>query len=174
MSWLLVPPGAAGLKFWRFADQPSADTLGIVYLDPPMLGPGLALSNSNLTITQTAVATGNARANAHHASGKYYYEFTVNVTGDIQVGLCSAGLPLSEYLGQNNAFSIGVDDSGSWFGAGGTTTAPALVNGHTYGMAIDINAGKAWCKDITAAGNWNADASANPATGINGATFNLI
>ena len=152
----------------------SAVALGPVYLDPAQLGPTIVLSNANLTATQTAASTGNTRAIAHHNSGDYYHEFTVNTAGDMKVGLCRAELPLTEYLGEDPGVSIGVDDSGGWIGAGGTTTAPALIAGHTYGMATHIDGvggGAAWLKDITAGGNWNADASANPVTGVNGATF---
>lgn len=149
--------------------------LGAVYLDPTKLGTNIVLSNLNLTATQLAAATANTRAIAHHASGKYYCEFTVDVSGDMQVGLCNAATPLTEYLGENNTHSIGVDDGGGgWVGAGGTTTAPGLINGHTYGLAIDITSKKAWLKDITAGGLWNNDASANPVTGVNGATFTTI
>ena len=75
--------------------------MGPVYLDPTLLGPTIVLSNANLTATQTAAATGNVRATAHHAGGDYYHEFTVNVTADMQVGLCSQSLPLTEYLGED-------------------------------------------------------------------------
>lgn len=154
-----------------FAGKP-ATAFGAVYLDPARLGPTIVLSNLNLTATQTAAATGNTRAIVSQVTGKYYHEFTVNVTGAMQVGLCDNAMPLTEYLGESAGHSIGVDDGGSWLGAGGgNTNAPALINDHIYGMAIDLNAGKAWCKDITAGGNWNADASANPATGAGGATF---
>jgi hypothetical protein len=146
-------------------------TLGAVYLDSTKLGPTITLSPDKLTATQTAAATGNARATAHHSSGKYYYEFLVNTSGNMQVGLCADALPLTEYLGQSSLLSIGVDDISGWLGATGTITAPALINGHTYGMAIDLGAGKAWCKDITAGGFWNANAGADPVTGVGGALF---
>ena len=152
----------------------SSFTLGPVYLDPAQLGPAIVLSNAYLTATQTAAATGNTRANVHHNSGDYYHEFTVNVAGDGKVGICRAELPLTEYLGEDPGVSIGVDDGGGWIGAGGTTTAPALIVGHTYGMATHIDGvggGAAWLKDITAGGYWNADASADPVTGVNGAEF---
>ena len=145
--------------------------LSPVYLDPALLGSNIVLSNANLTATQTASATGNARAIAHHSSGCFYYEFTADVIGNMQVGLCNEDMPTNETLGQDSLVSIGVDDGGGWIGAGGTTTAPSLIAGHVYGVAIDIDAGKAWCKDLTAAGDWNANASANPVTGVNGATF---
>jgi hypothetical protein len=153
------------------------ETLGAVYLDPAKLGPTITLSNANLTATQTAAATGNVRATAHHSSGKYYYEFLVNaVTGNMQVGLCADALPLTEYLGQSSLLSIGVDETSGWLGATGTITAPGLIVGHTYGMAIDLSGsasglGKAWCKDITAGGNWNANAGSDPVTGVGGALF---
>lgn len=153
---------------------PAAVALGAVYLDPTQLGTNIVLSNLNLTATQMAAATANTRAIAYHASGKYYCEFTVDVTGDMQVGICNAVTPLTEYLGQDNTHSIGVDDTSGWVGAGGITTAPGLINGHTYGLAIDINSKKAWIKDITAGGFWNANASADPVTGVNGATFTTI
>lgn len=152
------------------------EVLGAVYLDPAKLGPTITLANANLRATQTAAATGNARATAHHSSGKYYYEFLVNATGNMQVGLCADATPLTEYLGENSLLSIGVDDVSGWLGATGTITAPALINNHVYGMAIDLSGhaagtGKAWCKDITAGGFWNANASADPVTGVGGALF---
>ncbi len=38
-------------------------------------------------------------------------------------------------------------------------------------MAIDIDNRAAWVIDITAGGQWNANATANPATNTNGATM---
>ena len=145
---------------------------GTVYLDPNVVGPNIVLSNINLTAKQTTATIGNARTNLHHSTGKYYYEFTVDAAGDKQVGICTSALSLTEKLGQNSLISIGVDDAGGWAGAGGVTTAPALNPGHTYGVAIDIDAGKAWCKNMTVVGGlWNENASANPVTGVGGALF---
>ena len=175
MVWILATGSWNDAGVWDDSDVwQDGGALGTVYLDPAQLGPTIGLSNANLTATQTAAATGNTRATAHHNSGSYYHEFTVDVTGNMKVGICSADLPLTEYLGEDPTVSIGIDDSGGWIGASGTTTAPALIAAHTYGMATTIDGAggaAAWCKDITAGGYWNADASANPITGIGGALF---
>jgi len=145
---------------------------GAVFLDPNLVGPNIFLSNFNLTAIQTTATIGNARANAHQSSGKYYYEFTVDAAGDKQVGICTAALSLVEKLGQNSLVSIGVDDTLGWMGAGGVITAPVLSPGHTYGMAVDIDNGKAFCKDLTIVdGLWNENASSDPVTGVGGALF---
>ena len=145
---------------------------GTVYLDPAAAGPGIVLSNLNLTATQTAATIGNARTNEHHSAGKYYYEFTVDTAGNKQVGICSAALPLNQLLGQDSLVSVGVDDTTGWVGAGGIKTAPILTPGHTYGVAVDIDAGKAWCKNVTIVGGlWNDNATADPTTGVGGALF---
>jgi hypothetical protein len=146
-------------------------------LDPAALGSGVTLSNGNLTAEQTgAGGANNTLATAHHASGKYYYEFTVNASLDnTQIGIANAATARSEYLGEISGHSIGnYAAGGSWLGAGGTTSAPFLINGQSYGVAIDLDNKKAWSKLVSMAGDWNRDASADPATGVNGATFASI
>ena len=48
------------------------------------------------------------------------------------------------------------------------TWAGGAIQGHVLGCAIDLNKGLWWIKDITAAGNWNANAASDPVAGIYG------
>jgi hypothetical protein len=79
---------------------------------------------------------------------------------------------------QNSASSTWCDvRSTSSMNSGGVyfefteTGQPAGPAGHVIGIACDFNRGIMWCKDITAAGNWNGDAVADPATGKRGAAI---
>ena len=145
----------------------------VVTLDPAALGPGITLSSGNLTATSSG-ATGNTLATAHFPTGKYYYEFTVGTAANTQIGVMNAAGARSEYLGFDYSHSAGANWNGGWLSSGGVTTAPALVSGHVYGMAIDITNKKAWLKDLTAASSWNSNGSADPVTGVNAATFATI
>jgi hypothetical protein len=140
--------------------------------DPAALGSGITLSNGNLTAECTGTVGNNiTKATPFQSSGKYYYEFTiVNTLDNSVVGVANAAAALTEYLGQDNTHSAGIFN-GVWLGGGGTTTAPAFVTGHVYGIAVDVTNKLAWAKDITAGGNWNANAGSDPATGSLGSTL---
>lgn len=177
------PPINATLAVTEAADTVSvagfvgvSGSMGTVAVwDAATAGPGIVLSNGGLTVTQTLpdVTVGSVRGSTHYPSGKYYFEFVVDVYKDIQIGPANASLGGGEYLGEDNTHAIGAYSFGaSWLGAGGTTTAPALTTGYTYCMAIDVANKKAWIK--RSGGNWNENASADPVTGVNGATFSNV
>jgi hypothetical protein len=140
-------------------------------LDPANKGASQTLSNGNLTTTGNGT-NGIARSIASHTTGKYYYEVTIGSVSNLLVGFVNAGESLNAYVG-GSVNSLGAANGGGWLGdAGGTTTSATLVNGHVYGLAIDLGAMKAWILDITSGtGQWNANATANPATGVNGCTY---
>src|SRR5579864_3424055 len=146
-------------------------------LDPATLAANQSLSNGNLTNTATSSANAITRSIASHATGKYYFEFTPAASGSIAgiaVGIGTASMINTDYLTQIPD-SVGVGYGGTtWNGSGltGTTTCPALVAAHVFGIAVDFGATLIWVLDITGGtGQWNANATANPATGVNGCNF---
>ena len=142
-----------------------------VTMDPAFANGAHTLSTDHLTVTGTG-ATGTSRTTTSHSSGKYYFEFTIGtMAGAIIPGYSDPSHLASDYV-ISDQDSLGIyNPSSGWVGSSGITTAPALVAGHTYGMAIDDTAKLAWVKDITAASNWNANGTANPATGVNGTNY---
>ncbi len=137
----------------------------------PANGGNQTLSNGNLTVTGTGV--GIARTVANYATGKYYCEFTCGQVGNAGVGLMTSLQLMSSYM-SGNLDSIAVGYGGAWQGgnASGTTTAPLLAAGKTYGLAFDATARLVWLKNITDAGDWNDNGSSDPATGSLGCSFN--
>jgi hypothetical protein len=135
-------------------------------------GANYTLSLGNLKITATSTANDSGRSVASHTSGKFYAEFTVGTAANSGFGVACDLMLNTEFVSQNGLHSMGSFGT-SWSAAsGGTTTAPALVAGHTYGVAVDVGNGKIWLLDITGGtGQWNANATANPATNVNGAGF---
>jgi hypothetical protein len=136
-------------------------------------GANYTLSLGNLKITATSTANDSGRSVASHTSGKFYAEFTIGAgTVNSGFGVACDLMPNTEYVSQNGLHSMGTFGT-SWSSvSGGTTTAPALVAGRTYGVAVDVGNGKIWLLDITGGtGQWKANATANPATNVNGAGF---
>jgi hypothetical protein len=148
-------------------------TVTTTTLDPVNKGASQTLSNGNLTLTGSG-GNGIARSIASHASGsgKYYFEVTMGTCTNAGVGFVNnAEVLTAGWIGDspNTAANL---TAGGWSGdTSGTITGPALVSAHVYGLAIDLSsATKAvWILDITGGtGQWNANATANPATGVNG------
>lgn len=137
--------------------------------DPSNTGIGQTLSNGNLTVENTNSSNGISRTIANHSSGKYYAEF-IFTGGNIGIGVVSGSDSITTFIG---GVGVGVGYNGGYIGSvSGTTTAPAITatnDGHVFGVAVDVSNRAMWLKDITAAGFWNANATANPATNVNGA-----
>jgi hypothetical protein len=128
-----------------------------------------SLSNGNLTATHSNTSAGGARVAATLTAGKYYFEMTLNVGSG---GQDAFGLMLSSdnYL---NFLTNGVAvqrATGNIYSNGITgKTLGAFANGNILGAAIDLTGRLAWFRK-GAAGIWNNDGTANPATGIGGVT----
>lgn len=154
--------------------QPAAVAPSTTTLDPANKGTSQTLSNGNLTVTGTG-SDGIVRSIANHSSGKYYLEFTTgsNSIGNGGVGVINSSGNLNTFIaGDSNNAGVAYGASTTWHGAvSGTTTSPGYANSHVYALAIDVGNRTGWIKDLTAAGNWNSNVSADPATNTNGATF---
>lgn len=139
----------------------------------------LAINGAGLIATATANAEQQARSVASASSGKLYAEATYNprqIVNDANVafGIASASHPiLTNYLGEDLT-SIGGWGDGSVFfnnsdGTIGANTSMQIGSAPTtQAMAVDFGAMRIWWKNLTAAGNWNNNALANPATGVGG------
>jgi len=157
------------------ADVLSATLTGGVVTFDGILGSFMTLSNGNLTATHNAInstPTG-ARSAAVQSSGKYYFEITVaayNGGGDGAGILLSSGTYADMCNTATNCTSVN-------FSSGNISTnntfsgksLAALAPGAVLGFAIDLTARTAWIRK--GAGNWNNDATHNPATGAGGVTI---
>lgn len=134
----------------------------------------VTLSNSNRTGTSTQV--GGARAVDIQYKGKFYVEFKPTTIALANTG---AGLLTPTRNGLSTAGSAThaafVNRAGAIF-VDSVTQAGNLgsfsAGTSTLCMAVDLTANLIWFRRD--AGNWNADSSANPATGIGGYDISVI
>lgn len=148
--------------------------------NPSDKGTGITLSSGNAVETSSNGSTQTAvRSDTSHSSGKFYVEFTALANGgstNYFVGFGEASASLSSanaggslvvaYSGGGSGF-LGI--LGSFFFGGNMANLkdPGTSGGATrVGMAIDFGTGNVWVR--TDGGNWNGDATANPATATGG------
>lgn len=141
----------------------------------------VALSGGNLVATQNS-ATGTwcgVRGTTNYDSGLKYYELTIsaydNTNGHL-AGIMDSSQTFAngEYVGSTTSSTI--HSMGWQIGTGdvyfrgstlnGTQKGPVGAVNHVIGFAINLNQGMWWVKDMTAGGNWNNNASADPTTGV--------
>ncbi len=153
----------------------ASNTLPAVTFDPLTSNTGLSAGNLKATATAAPAAGQQARSTTARNTGKYYIEFTPNTkAGTIGVGLVSQLHTTATYQG-NDLFGMAWLSTSTfvWNNATKGTWNTWPVN-HVIAFAVDLDGQLAWGKDITAAGNWNNNGSANPATGTLGVTFNTL
>lgn len=129
------------------------------------------LSNNNLTVTRTNTSTGGANSTAYKTTGKFYFEVTVgasNANTDF-IGTMQSGVSFGTVTGGSpgNYAGYWVKNNSILFSGGGQGGLQATPTaGQIISIAIDVGASLCWYRLQN--GNWNNDASANPATGTNG------
>ncbi len=128
------------------------------------------LSNGNLSIS---TGQGLARGSAPVAS-KAYWEVKADLLGSnrILIGIVNAASPVTAYVGSDaNGAGFwaagGILVNGAYFG--GSNSWVGYVQGDVIGVALDPTAKLVWFR--INAGNWNSNASANPATGTGGVDY---
>lgn len=135
----------------------------------------ITLSNGDLTAAAGA-GTYVVRATGSASTGKKYWEITVDASfnGNMRNGIANASHSLTSGLGDSAHNSVGFDSSGPVYEGGGSagTGNSYLTINKIVKIAVDLTAEKIWVK--VDSGNWNNDASANPATGTNGFSFSNI
>jgi hypothetical protein len=140
----------------------------------------VTLSGSNLTATNTGTTQTEQGAKgaggAAKASGKWYFEVTGGVnTGGSNVGV-GIGTPSSTYTSMGNVGAVTGNElfnSGNIWANGSSTgiTLGSWITGPTLiGIAVDLDNRKIWFRK-GASGNWNANATYNPATNTGGVTI---
>lgn len=145
-----------------------------VTLNPSDKGSGITLSGGNLVAS--GVATNVVRATASLATGKAYFEVTINSGAGgnaLGVGIANSGMSLTTGLGLDSS-----NDSLSWydtdavyFDNSSIGSAEIMNNGNTLGIAIDFGAQEFWgCNVSTAPSNWNGSSSHSPG-GSGGLSF---
>jgi hypothetical protein len=142
----------------------------------------ITLSGGNLTALGTAGWTGICRAVDGVSSGKFYFEFTFNATqASSGVGVAIGTLPVTTTFGDVVVGYCGVVRSGLVYVDGGTTYTVGGVAGSNINfgtissgtvicVVIDVPNKLMWIR-LGAAGNWNNNASRNPATGVGGVSI---
>jgi hypothetical protein len=141
-------------------------------LNPADKAANVTLSGGNLIAAATTNAVGIVRAIDKQITGKFYWEATLTTNTAVQSGCGVASLQtsLTQSLASQSGpcalfhngavYSDGVQFGSSIFGA-------SVVSGVVVGMALDLASRQMWFR-LGAAGFWNANAGANPATGVGG------
>jgi hypothetical protein len=153
---------------------------GLVTGDPNNKSAGMSLSNGNLTFTSSASAgTYGAFCTAPKTSGKRYFEVKLQqfeTSGLTYTGIAlassSQGLTASMGAANNNSISY---DSHSWnivYGGSNQGTIGQPAANDIICVAVDISNALCWMRRN--AGNWNNNASANPATGAQGINISTL
>lgn len=132
---------------------------------------GLNAQKTGATNTWTGVKTTSSRS-----GGKAYFEFVRNhcwggASGTGQLyGFARSDAPVNNYPG-NSILSIAaqsgaqevINDGSYKFNWDQTST-----DGDVIGVAVDIDKGLWWIRNVTNASNWNNSASADPVAGVIG------
>jgi hypothetical protein len=133
----------------------------------------ITLAGGNRQAKHTG-ATSNyvsVRSTTSKTTGKFYVEFTLTKPGASQGAVCGVG---DNFLNMDDTNRQGYTDSIACSDTGGDVYAlntniiglGTIQDTDVVGMAVDVTNGKIWFRRNN--GNWNADASANPATNTNG------
>jgi hypothetical protein len=139
---------------------------------------GVTLSGSNLIATSTSASSSTtmhwARAADGQVSGKFYWEVTM--TGWAGANTAAALANHSTDLTQWNAPTLlALYNNGNLYLGGNIVKSgfTGMASGAVVCIALDVGAQLAWFR-IGAAGNWNANAANNPATGSGGVSIVAI
>ena len=129
---------------------------------------GITLSGGNLIATNTNNNICGVRAVDRQITGKFYWEVTYNTVtyngdaaGVINAAFALATIPITAPLGSP---VIGLQQNGAMTGGVTGPSFGAIAAGSVVCFALDAASGLFWAR-VGAAGNWNASATANPATG---------
>jgi hypothetical protein len=132
----------------------------------------ITLSGGNLVATGTAGWQSNVRTVKSQTGGKYYWECTCTTIAAIQsgVGVAIGGTTLTSGIGSSSPTGMcGLNQAGSVF-RGNTAILAGLgtvTSGTVICIALDITSNLIWFR-YGATGNWNNNATYDPAAGIGG------
>jgi SPRY domain len=140
----------------------------------------VTLSGGNLVATNTGTTSANQGAHvastSGKTSGKYYFEVTwTTITSGIgSNNSIGVGTTASTYTNMGNGGTTGivnyVGNSVYSNGANLGTMGSPWTAGQVVGIAVDLDNRKIWfCNSPS--GNWNSNATYNPATNVGGLTI---
>lgn len=144
--------------------------------DPANKASSITLSNGNLTAQNTGLLGNNlVRSIASHTTGKFYCEATVGGVlngANSAVGFCDSTESMTTQLG-SDIDGVGYQKGGVvLFNNATASTIQTYTTTNIIGMAIDIGGSLVWFQ--VNGGNWNNNASNNPATGVGGISISGI
>lgn len=134
---------------------------GFATLNPADKGANLVLSGGNLTVKHNTSGWQSVRANVGKNSGKWSFEITQDAFGtggSLILGLALSAASLSTYIGANAngwGFQPSATPQPFTYHNGSSTSVPGYPNltvGQKVLVAVDITAGKMWCRTTGAAG----------------------
>ena len=138
----------------------------------------ITLSGSDLVATCTNGTPGqyNVRATIGRTTGKRLVKFTITgqaAARQMHVGLWNTAVNNSTWPGgQPGGLTTGESAGQVWQNGGWLGPVVPFVTGDVVLIAIDMDARKLWIKP--GAGNWNADAGADPQAGTGGISYTAI
>lgn len=143
--------GGGSTSTWNPLDKSAA-----IVLDAP---------KTTLSLPTTGTNAG-VRGTLSRATGKWYLEFSNYVDGQFnnRIGFAQSLHDLSQY-NSNNCF--GVQCPGGFLDGGSPQMGE--VQGHNMGVAIDIDAGRYWCR--LDGGTWFGSGTADPSNTPSGANY---
>lgn len=129
----------------------------------------ITLSGGNLTFLNSSGANSGGRAAGSVSTGKYYWEVTVTAWGNAadSVGVAHGGASLN-FISSGIGLAALTRNSGVTVNGGVIITGFGVIaNGTTICIALDAINRRIWFR-LGAAGNWNVNASYNPASNTGG------
>lgn len=132
---------------------------------------GITLSGGNLTAHASTTVNQLGRATTSETTGKFYWENLINAASNLGVGIANSSEVTGNYLGVSTN-GIGYYNNNVVLRNNATVTNLATFSAtNTVDIAVDIGGGLIWWRVNN--GNWNNNASANPATGTLGITYSI-
>jgi hypothetical protein len=179
------PTLPTGFTAW---DTGTVTALGLTGAQPSAFDPGnkdthITLSNSNFTALNTSTNNQSyaVKSNTAYGSGRLYIEMKAEdwalgsgingmFAGWGATGRTNASNPGQDFISSG----LQVGDASGFTGAyinGQRNMASSTFNtarNDIIGIAIDVDRGLWWAKNITAGSNWNGDSAADPGTSAKG------
>lgn len=137
-----------------------------------------AAISGGLTVAHSNTSAGGARSIDLKSSGKYYFEVTLTtlVGTSTGIGLLQACFGCADLVSGANVGTVVIyKGSGNIWSNGSSSgkSLGALANGDIIGIAIDLDGRNVWFRKAPS-GNWNGNASYDPATASGGASCSSL
>lgn len=136
-----------------------------------------ALSNGGLTASHSNSSNGGARSGDFKASGKYYFEITVTTltNNNSCIGILQGAFAIIDSIaaGATSVAALFKGGGNIWSNGGSSLSLGSVNNGDVIGVAVDYTNSKIHFRKAPS-GNWNGNATHDPATNTGGASFSSL